>query len=146
MLWNKIPLEPPTGEISANNPLSLNQLSLFSWLFMLSGPGHNELVPPEVGPSVISVLINVRENVPWSNAPGKCYSSGSLVGIWQVSRDPTGVLLSPTLLLPFPKRPSSWPADLLTTFGRRPPHHCHRHAFQTGHQHGHSCLYVCGIT
>ena len=34
-----------------------------------------------------------------------------------------------------------WPTDHLRI---SPPHHCH--SFQTGHQHGQSCLYVCEIT
>lgn len=104
--------------LRTNFPCSLSCLCL-------SGPGHNEPLFPEVCPSVRSVLRNVRGNVPWPNARGKCYSSGSLVGSWQVSRDPTGSSSVMYFVTALPKRPSShrlspWPADLLITFGSRP--------------------------
>lgn len=56
----------------------------------LSGPGHDELVFPEVCPSVMPVLRNDLGNAQWSNTCGKHYNSGLLVGIWQVSSDPAG--------------------------------------------------------
>lgn len=89
-LVNTIPLEPPTGECRANNPRSLNNSPCFLSCLCLSGPGHDDLVFPEVRPSVMLVLRNALGNIPRSNARGKCYSSSSRVGISQVSRDPAG--------------------------------------------------------
>lgn len=92
---NTIPLEPPTGEFSANDPHSLNNSPCFLCCLCLSGPGHDELVFPEVRPSVMLVLRNALGNV-----PGQTHveSATAPVPVWGSRR--SREILQGALLLP----------------------------------------------
>lgn len=85
-------LELPTGQVDANNLLPLKQLFLTFFLRFIceSYPGYGELVFPAVCPRVILVLRSALRNVLWSNRRRERYSSGSLMGIPEVSRDSAG--------------------------------------------------------
>lgn len=81
---NTIPLELPTGEVSANNPLPLNQPPLFSLPFVFEFPSIQRTSISGICPSAMLVWRNALGNVPWPSECGKHLGAGSLVGSHQV--------------------------------------------------------------
>lgn len=89
--WRSLPIIP---FLQTNFPLTC-----FLCCVCSTYPGYNELVFPEVCPEKYSKECSMV------NEWGKSYSSGTLVGIHQASRDFAGSSFTACLLVPFPERP-----------------------------------------